>query len=74
MIHFIECWLAENDLSFRDCSIVEVGPHGAAKDQEMPNAFVMLRLILIMVGRKLLRNPNTYSSALGLLWSLISFK
>ncbi|CDP12011.1 unnamed protein product [Coffea canephora] len=66
--------LGENDLSFRDCSIVEVGPHGAAKDQEMPNAFVMLRLILIMVGRKLLRNPNTYSSVLGLLWSLISFK
>ncbi|KAL8466936.1 hypothetical protein ACS0TY_035859 [Phlomoides rotata] len=40
----------------------------------MPRALVMLRLILIMVGRKLSRNPNTYSSVLGLLWSLISFK
>ncbi|XP_068647329.1 auxin efflux carrier component 6 [Aristolochia californica] len=43
-------------------------------NQEMPRAFVMLRLILTMVGRKLSRNPNTYSSILGLLWSLISFK
>ncbi|KAL0432261.1 UNVERIFIED_CONTAM: Auxin efflux carrier component 6 [Sesamum latifolium] len=40
----------------------------------MPHALVMLRLILIVVGRKLSRNPNTYSSVLGLLWSLISFK
>lgn len=43
-------------------------------DQEMPAAFVMLRLILTVLGRKLSRNPNTYSSILGLLWSLISFK
>ncbi|RRT36644.1 hypothetical protein B296_00052794 [Ensete ventricosum] len=34
----------------------------------------MLRLILTVLGRKLSRNPNTYSSILGLLWSLISFK
>ncbi|KAM1002004.1 hypothetical protein ACFX2C_002480 [Malus domestica] len=46
----------------------------AAANQEMPSAPVMLRLILIMVGRKLSRNPNTYSSVLGLVWSLISFK
>ncbi|KAH7525188.1 hypothetical protein FEM48_Zijuj06G0198600 [Ziziphus jujuba var. spinosa] len=42
--------------------------------QRMPEAFVMLKLILNVVGRKLSRNPNTYSSVLGLLWSLISFK
>ncbi|EXB90563.1 putative auxin efflux carrier component 6 [Morus notabilis] len=52
----------------------EENPKMAAESQEMPNALVMLRLILIVVGRKLSRNPNTYSSVLGLLWSLISFK
>ncbi|XP_022754037.1 auxin efflux carrier component 2 isoform X7 [Durio zibethinus] len=44
------------------------------KKQQMPPASVMTRLILIMVWRKLIRNPNTYSSLLGLTWSLISFK
>ncbi|MCD7451866.1 Peptidyl-prolyl cis-trans isomerase pin4 [Datura stramonium] len=34
----------------------------------------MTRLILIMVWRKLIRNPNTYSSLIGLIWSLISFR
>ncbi|MCD9641825.1 auxin efflux carrier component [Datura stramonium] len=58
--------------------IDDVGVQGAANTnnikQEMPNALVMLRLIIVMVGRKLSRNPNTYSSILGLIWSLISFK
>ncbi|GMI92909.1 WAVY ROOTS 6, PIN-FORMED 2, AGRAVITROPIC ROOT 1, ETHYLENE INSENSITIVE ROOT 1, AGRAVITROPIC ROOT [Hibiscus trionum] len=45
-----------------------------AKKQQMPPASVMTRLILIMVWRKLIRNPNTYSSLLGLTWSLISFR
>ncbi|KAL3535445.1 hypothetical protein ACH5RR_003906 [Cinchona calisaya] len=45
-----------------------------AKRQQMPPAAVMTRLILIMVWRKLIRNPNTYSSLLGLIWSLISFR
>ncbi|XP_056164707.1 auxin efflux carrier component 3-like [Syzygium oleosum] len=31
-------------------------------------------LILIMVWRKLIRNPNTYSSLVGLAWSLIAFR
>ncbi|KAH9738888.1 auxin efflux carrier component [Citrus sinensis] len=35
---------------------------------------VMTRLILIMVWRKLIRNPNTYSSLIGLTWSLVSFR
>ncbi|XP_027177208.1 auxin efflux carrier component 2 isoform X2 [Coffea eugenioides] len=45
-----------------------------AKKHQMPPATVMTRLILIMVWRKLIRNPNTYSSLLGLIWSLISFR
>lgn len=69
--------MAEKDLSFRDCAkitVEEEAENSKIENQEMPKAFVMLRLILIMVGRKLSRNPNTYSSVLGLLWSLISFK
>ncbi|XP_019196935.1 PREDICTED: auxin efflux carrier component 6 [Ipomoea nil] len=68
--------VGEKEASFRDfakCS-VEDGIEDKRKNKEMPNAYVMLRLILTMVGRKLSRNPNTYSSLLGLLWSLISFK
>nr|TKR75547.1 putative auxin efflux carrier protein 10 [Populus alba] len=45
-----------------------------AKKQQMPPATVVARLIAMMVGRKLVRNPNTYASLLGLLWSLISFR
>ncbi|GAB2291402.1 protein that induces appearance of [PIN+] prion when overproduced [Dionaea muscipula] len=44
------------------------------RKQQMPPASVMTRLILIMVWRKIIRNPNTYSSLLGLTWSLISFR
>ena len=40
----------------------------------MPPASVMTRLILIMVWRKLVRNPNTYSSLIGLTWSLVAFR
>ncbi|XP_010537344.1 PREDICTED: auxin efflux carrier component 6 [Tarenaya hassleriana] len=80
----------EKEISFRDtakapppyaaagASSVEEGTAGkdtaARGKQEMPRAVVMVRLILTVVGRKLSRNPNTYSSVLGLLWSLISFK
>ncbi|XP_004493383.1 probable auxin efflux carrier component 1b [Cicer arietinum] len=52
----------------------KAGPQGEAKPTNMPPASVMTRLILIMVWRKLIRNPNTYSSLIGLTWSLISFK
>ncbi|KAH8520774.1 hypothetical protein H0E87_001993 [Populus deltoides] len=45
-----------------------------AKKQQMPPASVVARLIAMMVARKLVRNPNTYASLLGLLWSLISFR
>ncbi|KAL1208691.1 Auxin efflux carrier component 6 [Cardamine amara subsp. amara] len=52
----------------------DTAPVAAIGKQEMPSAIVMVRLILTVVGRKLSRNPNTYSSILGLVWSLISFK
>ncbi|WJX54495.1 Peptidyl-prolyl cis-trans isomerase NIMA-interacting protein 1, variant 2 [Trifolium repens] len=50
----------------------EEGVKGSSK--AIPPASVMTRLILIMVWRKLIRNPNTYSSIIGLTWSLISFR
>ncbi|WZZ89884.1 hypothetical protein YC2023_118463 [Brassica napus] len=53
---------------------VEDGGVGGPRKQQMLPASVMTRLILIMVWRKLIRNPNTYSSLFGLAWSLVSFK
>ncbi|XWS65309.1 hypothetical protein CRYUN_Cryun05aG0082200 [Craigia yunnanensis] len=52
----------------------KVGDHAETKPTAMPPASVMTRLILIMVWRKLIRNPNTYSSLIGLTWSLVSFR
>ncbi|KAJ1405231.1 Membrane transport protein [Sesbania bispinosa] len=52
----------------------KAGVQGESKSSSMPPASVMTRLILIMVWRKLIRNPNTYSSLFGLTWSLISFR
>ncbi|KAJ0085325.1 hypothetical protein Patl1_08151 [Pistacia atlantica] len=70
--------VAEKEISFRDNAKIpmpeDTEAREAATDQKMPHALVMIRLILTVVGRKLSRNPNTYSSVLGLLWSLISFK
>lgn len=53
---------------------VDMEEGDANKKQNLPPASVMTRLILIMVWRKLIRNPNTYSSLLGLTWSLISYR
>ncbi|KAK3415876.1 hypothetical protein EUGRSUZ_H01390 [Eucalyptus grandis] len=39
-----------------------------------PPLTVMTRLVLLMVWRKLIVNPNIYSSVIGLAWSLLSFK
>lgn len=50
----------------------EVADSGVGK--QMPPASVITRLILIMVWRKLIRNPNTYSSLIGVVWSLIAFR
>ncbi|XP_023885954.1 probable auxin efflux carrier component 1b [Quercus suber] len=52
----------------------KTGAHVESKPANMPPASVMTRLILIMVWRKLIRNPNTYSSLIGLTWSLVSFR
>ncbi|KAK4757283.1 hypothetical protein SAY87_007410 [Trapa incisa] len=52
----------------------EGGGEAFGRKHRMPPASVMTRLILIMVWRKLIRNPNTYSSLLGLTWSLVSFR
>ncbi|KAJ0256010.1 Auxin efflux carrier component 6 [Hirschfeldia incana] len=52
----------------------DTAPVAAIGEQEMPSAALMVRLILTVVGRKLSRNPNTYSSIIGLVWSLISFR
>ncbi|KAJ0256320.1 Auxin efflux carrier component 3 [Hirschfeldia incana] len=45
-----------------------------SQGKHMPPASVMTRLILIMVWRKLIRNPNTYSSLIGLIWALVAFR
>ncbi|RZR93115.1 hypothetical protein BHM03_00021522 [Ensete ventricosum] len=50
----------------------KAGAAGNPKPNSMPPASVMSRLILSMVWRKLIRNPNTYSSLLGVIWSLVS--
>ncbi|ERN11331.1 auxin efflux carrier component 7 [Amborella trichopoda] len=62
---------------FGSSSTVELHPKPGPEDwrkKQMPPASVMTRLILIMVWRKLIRNPNTYSSLIGLIWSLIAFR
>ncbi|CAD6337577.1 unnamed protein product [Miscanthus lutarioriparius] len=47
---------------------------GAGGQQTAAPAGVMMRLIVTMVWRRLIRNPNTYASVVGLTWSLISFR
>ncbi|EHA8586855.1 Auxin efflux carrier component 1a [Cocos nucifera] len=47
---------------------------GGGRGTVLPPASVMTRLILIMVWRKLIRNPNTYSSLIGITWALVSFR
>ncbi|KAL7139504.1 hypothetical protein ABFS83_09G056500 [Erythranthe nasuta] len=72
-----EC-VEREDLSFRNNR--EDQEEGGEREGEkrekvnMPPTSVMTRLILIMVWRKLIRNPNTYSSLIGLIWSLVSFR
>jgi len=44
------------------------------KKQQMPRTSVITRLVLTMVWRNLIRNPNSYACAIGLAWSLISFR
>ncbi|AES76047.1 putative membrane transport protein [Medicago truncatula] len=76
-----EDYLEKDEFSFgnkgmeREMNQHEGGEKGGdGKSKVMPPASVMTRLILIMVWRKLIRNPNTYSSLIGLTWSLVSFR
>ncbi|XP_024537366.1 auxin efflux carrier component 4 [Selaginella moellendorffii] len=55
-------------------STAELAPKDGDNKAEMPPARIMTRVILSMVWRKLVRNPNTYSSLIGVIWALISFK
>ncbi|KAJ4879661.1 Auxin efflux carrier component 7 [Raphanus sativus] len=58
-------------------SMAELNPREAAETGQvnhMPPTIVMTRLILIMVWRKLIRNPSTYSSLIGLIWALVAFR
>ncbi|CAN6331902.1 unnamed protein product [Urochloa humidicola] len=52
----------------------ESGGAGAGRAGGQAPAGVMMRLIFTMVWRRLIRNPNTYASVVGLTWSLISFR
>uniref|UniRef100_A0A5B7ARK5 Auxin efflux carrier component n=1 Tax=Davidia involucrata TaxID=16924 RepID=A0A5B7ARK5_DAVIN len=75
-----EDYLDREDFSFgnrgleREMNHHEAEKVGDSKAKAMPPTSVMTRLILIMVWRKLIRNPNTYSSLIGLTWSLVSFR
>ncbi|XP_004512743.1 probable auxin efflux carrier component 1c [Cicer arietinum] len=75
-----EDYLEKDEFSFGNRGMErEMNQHegekiGDGKPKVMPPASVMTRLILIMVWRKLIRNPNTYSSLIGLIWSLVSFR
>ncbi|CAA6670348.1 unnamed protein product [Spirodela intermedia] len=46
----------------------------SGEDRPTLPTYLMTRLILVMIWRKLIRNPNTYSSLFGLVWSLVSFR
>nr|AAQ14256.1 AEC1 [Momordica charantia] len=74
-----EEYAEREDFSFGNREILNNNNGGAEKvgdikPKTMPPTSVMTRLILIMVWRKLIRNPNTYSSLIGLTWSLVSFR
>ncbi|KAF9616320.1 hypothetical protein IFM89_029096 [Coptis chinensis] len=57
-----------------DMEAVGGGAKRLGGGSQMPPASVMTRLILIMVWRKLIRNPNTYSSIIGLIWALVTYR
>jgi auxin efflux carrier family len=64
------------DNKFGSTSTAELTPKlpedEAAKG--MPPSTVMIKLIAVMTFRKLVWNPNTYSSLLGVIWSLVAFR
>uniref|UniRef100_A0A803M9V9 Auxin efflux carrier component n=2 Tax=Chenopodium quinoa TaxID=63459 RepID=A0A803M9V9_CHEQI len=68
------------ELGTRSTMVDQVHPETVAqlelepKPKETIPAGAATRLILIMVCKKLMRNPNFYSSVIALIWSLISFR
>ncbi|OAY46527.1 probable auxin efflux carrier component 1c [Manihot esculenta] len=79
--HHQEDYMEREDFSFGNIGVEremnnnhEKVMENVGKPKPMPPTSVMTRLILIMVWRKLIRNPNTYSSLIGLIWSLVSFR
>ncbi|KAJ7975233.1 Auxin efflux carrier component [Quillaja saponaria] len=71
-----EDYLEKDEFSFGNREMNHRDPEKVVegKPKVMPPTSVMTRLILIMVWRKLIRNPNTYSSLIGLIWSLVSYR
>ncbi|KAM0826039.1 hypothetical protein ACQ4PT_069149 [Festuca glaucescens] len=59
-----------------EAAVQEAGTTVEAKDGggATPPFGLMLRLILPIVWRRLIRNPNTHACVLGLAWSLIKFR
>jgi auxin efflux carrier family len=69
----LESGSTEQRQNVKDAGGENGGGAGAGGQQKAP-AGVMMRLIVTMVWRRLIRNPNTYASVVGLTWSLISFR
>lgn len=44
------------------------------KPISLPPTSVMFKLIVTMTCKKLARNPNTYGTLIGVIWSLVAFK
>ncbi|XP_042383122.1 probable auxin efflux carrier component 1c [Zingiber officinale] len=64
----------EGDEEKAKTELAAAGKEGLREVTSMPPTSVMTRLILIMVWRRLIRNPNTYSSLIGIIWSLVCFR
>ncbi|KAL8105848.1 auxin efflux carrier component 4-like [Apium graveolens] len=69
-----EMHLGLSKLGSSSSSAHQPADHNVGTGKLMPPTSVMTRLILIMVWRKLIRNPNTYSSLIGLIWALVSYR
>lgn len=69
-----EAHMGVSKLGSSSSSVHQPADHDIGTGKLMPPTSVMTRLILIMVWRKLIRNPNTYSSLIGLIWALVSYR
>ncbi|XP_048490066.1 probable auxin efflux carrier component 1d [Beta vulgaris subsp. vulgaris] len=71
--------LSELGSRSRSRTSAEVQPESSTQEEpkstdNMDHAGLTTRLILFMVCKKLIKNPNFYSSIIALVWSLISFR